>query len=65
MFQFYLPSQDAERLKRETNEEVQKSILINFTRNNNLPVQNRTHNGGEYLLSNTKCLVIRTDKVGI
>ncbi|XP_060596193.1 palmitoyltransferase ZDHHC15B-like isoform X2 [Ruditapes philippinarum] len=53
---FYLSKQDADRLMRENNEEVQKNILIDFARNSNLPVQNRTHSGAPRYCEKCKCI---------
>ncbi|XP_045205043.2 palmitoyltransferase ZDHHC15B-like isoform X3 [Mercenaria mercenaria] len=53
---FYLPHQDADKLMRETNEEAQKNILIEFARNSNLPVQNRTHSGAPRYCEKCRCI---------
>ncbi|XP_052282205.1 palmitoyltransferase ZDHHC15B-like isoform X2 [Dreissena polymorpha] len=52
---FFLPSQLADRLMRES-EEDQKNTLIEFARNNNLPVQNRTHIGAPRYCEKCKCI---------
>ncbi|XP_052795358.1 palmitoyltransferase ZDHHC15B-like isoform X3 [Mya arenaria] len=52
---FFLPDHIADRLMRE-NETEQKNILIEFARNSNLPVQNRTHSGAPRYCEKCKCI---------
>ncbi|KAL5012252.1 hypothetical protein ScPMuIL_010803 [Solemya velum] len=51
---FYLTKQDSDRLEREADEEVQRSILINFAKD--LPIQNRTTIGLPRYCEKCKCI---------
>ncbi|XP_033743053.1 palmitoyltransferase ZDHHC15B-like isoform X1 [Pecten maximus] len=52
--QFYLNKQDSDRLTRETNEDVQKAILMNAAKD--LPIVNRTSSGLPRYCEKCKCI---------